>query len=172
MLENKLPDEIQVSKIYFLRNQKIMLDKDLAELYGVTTGNLNKAVKRNIDRFPEDFMFQLNEQEFQNLIFQSGISNWGGTRKIPFAFTEQGVAMLSGVLNSKRAITVNIQIMRMYSKMRESQFANKDIQLKLTELENKIGNQDQSIQQLFEYLRQLVHQENEPRKLIGFKVQL
>ncbi len=97
MLENKLPDEILVSKIYFLRNQKIMLDKDLAELYGVTTGNLNKAVKRNIDRFPEDFMFQLNEQEFQNLIFQSGISNWGGTRKIPFAFTEQGVAMLSGV---------------------------------------------------------------------------
>jgi hypothetical protein len=169
MLENKLPDEILVSKIYFLRNQKIMLDKDLAELYGVTTGNLNKAVKRNIDRFPEDFMFQLNEQEFQNLIFQSGISNWGGTRKIPFAFTEQGVAMLSGVLNSKRAITVNIQIMRMYSKMREIQFANKDIQLKLTELENKIGNQDQSIQQLFEYLRQLVHQENEPRKRIGFK---
>ncbi len=150
MLENKLPDEILVSKIYFLRNQKNMLDKDLAELYGVTTGNLNKAVKRNIDRFPEDFMFQLNEQEFQNLIFQSGISNWGGTRKIPFAFTEQGVAMLSGVLNSKRAITVNIQIMRIYSKMREIQFANKDIQLKLTELENKVGNQDQSIQQLFE----------------------
>ena len=169
MLENKLPDEIPVSKIYFLRNQKIMLDKDLAELYGVTTGNLNKAVKRNIDRFPEDFMFQLNEQEFQNLIFQSVISNWGGTRKIPFAFTEQGVAMLSGVLNSKRAITVNIQIMRMYLKMREIQFANKDIQIKLTELENKVGNQDQSIQQLFEYLRQLIHQENEPRKRIGFK---
>jgi hypothetical protein len=146
-----------------------LLDKDLAELYGVTTGNLNKAVKRNIDRFPEDFMFQLNEQEFQNLIFQSGISNWGGTRKIPFAFTEQGVAMLSGVLNSKRAIIVNIQIMRIYSKMREIQFANKDIQLKLTELENKVGNQDQSIQQLFEYLRQLIHQENEPRKRIGFK---
>jgi hypothetical protein len=169
--ENEIivPEEILIKKIFVLRNQKVMLDKDLAELYGVTTGNLNKAVKRNIDRFPEDFMFQLNEQEFQNLIFQSGISNWGGTRKIPFAFTEQGVAMLSGVLNSKRAITVNIQIMRMYSKMREIQFANKDIQLKLTELENKIGNQDQSIQQLFEYLRQLVHQENEPRKRIGFK---
>jgi hypothetical protein len=87
-----------------------MLDKDLAELYGVSTGNLNKAVKRNTDRFPEDFMFPLNKQEFDNLIFQIGTSSWGGTRKLPSAYTEQGVAMLSSVLHSKRAIMVNIQI--------------------------------------------------------------
>ena len=88
-----------------------MLDKDLAVLYGVTTGNLNKAVKRNIKRFPEDFMFQLTKQEFDNLLFQFGISSWGGIRTLPYAFTEQGVAMLSGVLSSDRAIQVNIQIM-------------------------------------------------------------
>jgi hypothetical protein len=99
-----------MNKIYLIRGQKVMLDKDLSELYGVTTRNLNKAVKRNLKRFPKDFMFQLNKQEFENLIFQSGTSNWGGTRKLPSAFTEQGVAMLSGVLNSDRAIMVNIQI--------------------------------------------------------------
>ncbi len=95
-----LPDEVLMSRIYLFRDQKVMLDRDLAELYGVTTGNLNKAVKRNIKRFPEDFMFQLDESEFKNLIFQNGTSSWGGTRKPPFAFTEQGVAMLSGILNS------------------------------------------------------------------------
>lgn len=97
-------NELQLiqSKIYEIRGQKVMLDKDLAELYQVTTGNLNKAVQRNIKRFPLDFMFQLTKSEFeeQNLIFQNGTSRWGGTRKFPFAFTEQGLAMLSGVLNS------------------------------------------------------------------------
>ena len=114
-----IPDDIISSKIYLIREKKIMLDKDLALLYGVTTGNLNKAVKRNIKRFPEDFMFQLSKQEFENLIFQFGTSSWGGTRNLPFAFTEQGVAMLSGVLNSDRAIQVNIQIMRIFTKLRE-----------------------------------------------------
>ena len=114
MTENNLsaiPDELISSKIYIIRDKKIMLDKDLAVLYGVTTGNLNKAVKRNIKRFPEDFMFQLTKQEFDNLLFQFGISSWGGIRTLPYAFTEQGVAMLSGVLSSDRAIQVNIQIM-------------------------------------------------------------
>lgn len=109
------PDEIVTNKIYIIRDQKVMLDRDLAELYQVTTGNLNKTVQRNSKRFPEDFMFQLNDQEFRNLIFQIGTSSspdngsgWGGTRKLPYAFTEQGVAMLSGILNSERAIAVNI----------------------------------------------------------------
>lgn len=114
------PDEVISNKIYYIRETKVMLDKDLAELYGVTTGNLNKAVKRNIKRFPEDFMFQLTKEEFDNLKFQFGTSSWGGTRSLPYAFTEQGVAMLSGILNSERAISVNIQIMRIFTKIREA----------------------------------------------------
>ena len=110
------------SKIYEVRGQRVMLDRDLAELYQVTTGNLNKAVKRNIRRFPPDFMFQLTKEEFdflkQTLIFQNGISSWGGTRKLPYAFTEQGLAMLSGVLNSDIAIDVNISIMRAFVAIR------------------------------------------------------
>lgn len=106
-------------KIYLIRNQKVMLDRDLAGLYDVTTGNLNKAVKRNSLRFPEDFMFQLTEKEFKDLIFQNGTSSWGGTRKLPYAFTEQGVAMLSSVLKSERAILVNIHIIRVFTRMRE-----------------------------------------------------
>ena len=117
-------NEIQViqSKIYEIRGQRVMLDRDLAELYHVTTGNLNKAVKRNIRRFPPDFMFQLDKEEFtklkNDLIFQNGISSWGGTRKLPFAFTEQGLAMLSGILNSDIAIDVNISIMRAFVALR------------------------------------------------------
>jgi hypothetical protein len=114
-----IPEEIIISKIYLIRDQKVMLDADLAVLYGVTTGNFNKAVQRNIKRFPGDFMFQLTQQEFDNLIFQSGTSNWGGTRKLPYAFTEQGVAMLSSVLHSDRAIIVNIQIIRVFTKIRQ-----------------------------------------------------
>ena len=95
-----IPDEIIMSKILLIRNQKVMIDRGLAELYGVTTGNLNKSVKRNLFRFLDDFMFQLNKDEFEILIFQNGISSWGGTRKLPFVFTEQGVAMLSSILNS------------------------------------------------------------------------
>ena len=110
------------SKIYEIRGHKVMIDRDLAELYQVTTGNLNKSVQRNIKRFPSDFMFQLTKEEFDqlktNLIFQNGISNWGGTRKLPYAFTEQGLAMLSGILNSDTAIQVNINIMRAFVAMR------------------------------------------------------
>lgn len=118
-------DELQniQSKIYEVRGVKVMLDKDLAELYQVTTGNLNKAVKRNIKRFPSDFMFQLNKEEFEklrnDLIFQNGTSSWGGTRKLPYAFTEQGLAMLSGLLNSDIAINVNISIMRAFVAIRQ-----------------------------------------------------
>ena len=114
--------ELIQSKIYEIRGQKVMLDRDLAELYQVETRVLNQAVKRNIDRFPEDFMFQLTKEEFDqlktNLIFQNGISNWGGTRKLPYAFTEQGLAMLSGILSSDTAIQVNINIMRAFVAVR------------------------------------------------------
>jgi hypothetical protein len=110
-MENQLiPDEIIMSQIYYIRGQKVILDKDLAELYQVTTGNLNKAVARNIRRFPSDFSFRLTDEEFKDLLFQNGIASWGGTRLAPNAFTEQGVAMLSGILSSDRAykLTVNI----------------------------------------------------------------
>ncbi len=128
-------------KIYEVRGVKVMLDKDLAELYQVSTGNLNKAVKRNLKRFPPDFMFQLTKEEYdemqQNLIFQNGTSRWGGTRKLPFAFTEQGLAMLSGILNSDIAIYVNISIMRAFCAMRQGLpiVKNKD---ELEDLKNRI----------------------------------
>lgn len=126
-----IPDEIITSKIYFIRDKKVMLDEDLAELYGVTTGNLNKAVSRNNARFPEDIMFQLTKEEFDILLFQIGRSSWGGRRTPPYAFTEQVIAMLSGILNSERAITVNIQIMRVFTKVREILMDNMSIRLEI-----------------------------------------
>ena len=125
-----MPDEVIINKIYFIRGQKVMLDKDLAGLYAVTTGNLNKAVMRNQKRFPDDFMFRLTVDEYRDLIFHFGISSWGGTRKMPFVFTEQGVAMLSGVLNSGVAIEVNIRIIRIFTKLREMLLTHKDTVLR------------------------------------------
>ena len=128
-----------------------MIDRDLAELYQVTTGNLNKAVKRNIKRFPSDFMFQLTEEEFdvlkKNLIFQNGTSSWGGTRKLPYAFTEQGLAMLSGILNSDIAIEVNIGIMRAFVAIRQMTMLPKAD--KLPELEQRIANVEKYIEEIF-----------------------
>jgi len=169
-------DEEIISKIYLIRGIKIMLDKDLAELYDVTTGNLNKAVKRNLKRFPNDFMFQLTEAEFKNLIFQSGTSSWGGTRKMPYGFTEQGVAMLSSVLNSDRAIEVNIRIIRIFTRLREMLLTNKDILLKLENIEKSLMIQDsrtakneEDIQMIFEALKQLLNPPQVQRQRIGFK---
>jgi len=166
-----IPDEIISSKIYFIREKKIMLDKDLAVLYGVSTGNLNKAVKRNIKRFPDDFMFQLTKQEFDNLIFQFGTSSWGGTRNLPYAFTEQGVAMLSGVLNSDRAIQVNIQIMRIFTKLREMLVENLSLRIEVDEIKKKLANHDKSIELVFSYLDELIekHENPKPRKQIGYR---
>ncbi len=166
-----LPDELISNKIYLIRNKKVMLDRDLADLYGVLTGNLNKAVKRNIKRFPGDFMFRLTKEEFDNLIFQFGTSSWGGTRRLPYAFTEQGVAMLSGILNSDRAINVNIQIMRIFTKIREMLTDNLSLKLEIEEIKKKIKNQDKNIELVFSYLDELIEkQENpKPRKQIGFK---
>ena len=166
-----LSDEMISSKIYFIRETKVMLDKDLAELYGVLTGNLNKAVKRNIKRFPDDFMFQLTKEDFENLKFQFGISSWGGTRRLPYAFTEQGVAMLSGILNSDRAINVNIQIMRIFTKVRQMLTDNLSIKLEIEDIKKKLANQDKNIELVFTYLDELIEkQENpKPRKQIGYK---
>ena len=174
MNEMVVPDEIVMNKIYLIRGVKVMLDKDLAELYGVTTGNLNKAVNRNMMRFPDDFMFQLTKEEFDNLIFQTGTSSWGGTRKLPYAFTEQGVAMLSSVLRSDRAIMVNIQIIRIFTRICYLLESQSEILRKLDWLEKHEYEQDEQIVLIFEYLRQLEQtkqqqEDQAKRKRIGFR---
>lgn len=129
--------QIIQSKIYEVRNYKVILDKDLAVLYETTTSNLNKAVKRNSDRFPDDFMFRLTTEEM-NLIFQNGTSSWGGTRKLPYAFTEHGIAMLAGLLNNPKAIEVNIQIVRAFIAMRQYFIDNRDTLNELKEIKEQI----------------------------------
>ena len=170
----RVPEEVIISKIYLIRGIKVMLDKDLAELYGVTTGNLNKAVKRNSKRFPGDFMFRLSKQEFDNLIFHYGTSSWGGTRKLPNAFTEQGVAMLSSVLHSDRAIKMNIQIIRVFTRIRQLLETHSEILKKLEKIERNDIEQDKKILLIFEYLKQLEQDKKQRddqtgRKRIGFK---
>ena len=166
-----IPDEVVISKIYMIRNHKVMLDIDLAELYQVETGRLNEQVKRNVDRFPEDFMFQLTNEEWESLRSQFAISKKGrgGRRYAPFAFTEHGVLMLSSVLNSERAIQVNIQIMRIYSKLKGMIMAHKDILLKLERLEGKVSKHDENFKIVFDYLRELLNPKTEPMRKIGFK---
>jgi hypothetical protein len=135
MSKVSVPAEIVENKIYLIRGKKVMIDKDLAELYEVTTSYLNRQVRRNIARFPDDFMFQLTQKEFDHLICHFGTSKKGGTRKLPLVFSEQGIAMLSGVLNSPRAIQVNISIMRAFVKLRELMLTHKDLARKIEELE-------------------------------------
>lgn len=173
-----IPEEAVITKIYVIRGKKVILDRDLAELYDVETRSLNQAVKRNVKRFPEDFMFQLTFQELEEWKSQIVISNREkmGLRKPPLAFTEQGVAMLSSVLNSDRAIMVNIQIIRVFTKMRELLQTHQEILQKLDEIETKEIEQDQKIMLIFEYLKQfeeVKHQQLEQtnRKRIGFKNQ-
>src|SRR6185369_939506 len=165
-----IADERIINKIYLVRGMKIMLDRDLADLYGIETKQLKRQVKRNIERFPDDFMFQLSKIESDNLRSQFGTSSWGGERYLPLAFTEQGVAMLSSVLNSKQAIEVNIRITRIFTKMREMLFSNKDILLKLNQLERSIHGHDKDIQIIFEALIFFLMLRQPPRKRIGFKL--
>jgi len=168
--ELHITDEVLISKIYIIRGQKVMLDKDLAELYNVETKALNQSVKRNWNRFPVDFMFQLTEKEFStNLRSQIVTSSWGGGRYKPYVFTEQGVAMLSSVLKSERAIEVNIRIIRMFTKLREMLFTNKDILLKLEKLEHQVVEHNSDIQVIFKYLKELLTPEQPERIPIGFK---
>ena len=164
-----IPDETIISKIYHFRNEKVMIDTDLAELYGVETRVLNQAIKRNLKRFPEDFMFQLNEKEFENLKSQIESSSWGGRRTLPFVFTEHGVLMLSSVLNSDKALDINIQIVRIFTKMREMLLTHKDILLQLEEMRKSIAGQEDRVDLIYNYLVQFMEQNKKPRTEIGFK---
>jgi hypothetical protein len=157
--------------ICLLRGQKVILDFELAQLYGVTTGNLNKAVSRHRDRFPSDFMFQIRADEVSSLRFQFGISTGrGGRRYLPYAFTEQGVAMLSSVLNSERAVKVNIAIMRAFVRLREALETNRELARQFAELEKRVGKHDEEIGAIIEAIRQLMAPQKEPRREIGFHV--
>ena len=165
----KVSEENILEKIYVIRGLKVMLDRDLAEMYGVEVKRLNEAVKRNSTRFPEDFMFQLAQNEWPNLKSQFATSSWGGTRKPPYAFTEQGVAMLSSVLNSETAIQVNIQIIRLFTKMKQLILDNKDLWMKIEKIEQHLVKNDEEIKTVFAYLKKLLIQENKPRNPIGFR---
>jgi len=148
-INSLLSEETIANKIYFIRNQKVMLDRDLAILYGIETKVLNQAVKRNMSRFPEDFMFQLTEIEFQNLKSQFVTSSWGGTRKLPYAFTEHGVLMLSSVLKSDKAIQVNIQIMRIFTKVRQMLLDTTELKIDILQIKKKLENHDKNIELVF-----------------------
>ncbi len=173
LIKSILADEVVINKIYIIRGQKVMLDRDLAELYGVETKMFNRQVKRNIERFPKDFMFQLTREETNSLRYQIGtLENLGRgqhTKYLPYAFTEQGVSMLSGVLNSTIAIQVHIQIIRVFTKMKEMLLTNKDILLKLEQLEKDVKTNKKDIAIIFEALKQLLNPPKEPRRRIGFK---
>ncbi|MEI7501185.1 MAG: ORF6N domain-containing protein [Bacteroidota bacterium] len=171
---NVIPDEAIINKIYVIRGQKVLLDKDLAALYQVGTRDLNKAVKRNLERFPEDFMFQLTKKEVTDLMFQTGTSSWGGSRKLPNAFTEQGMAMLSSVLHSDLAIQVHIRIIRVFTKIRNLLETHQEILKRLILLENNDDNQDKKIMLILDYLKSFEQMQKEEeafknRKMIGYK---
>jgi len=167
-MPNRIAVDIIATKILEIRGKKVMLDRDLAKLYGVETKYLIRQVKRNAERFPDDFMYQLNPQEVINLRCQNVTSSWGGRRYLPYVFTEQGVAMLSSVLNSKRAIRVNILIMRAFVKLRKFLFTHKELVHKLEDLERKIEIHDMDIRDIFEAIRQLMGIPAAHRKITGF----
>jgi hypothetical protein len=159
--------------IYLIRSQKVMLDHELADLYGVSTKALKQAVRRNLDRFPSDFMFELTKGEFADLrsqIVTSSSPQWGGPRYRPMAFTEQGIAMLSSVLRSKRAVQVNIAIIRVFVRLREMIATHKELARKLSELEQHLEDHDQQIQAIFEAIHQLMSPPDKPQKKIGFEL--
>jgi hypothetical protein len=166
VLEQKI-----LNRIYVFRGQKVMIDEDLAQMYGVETRRLNEQVKRNTKRFPKDFMFSLTQKEFENLKSQNATSSWGGRRKLPNAFTEQGVAMLSSILNSDTAIEVNIRIIRVFTRLRESTLTHKEILLQLAKLEKEVKGNSKDIENIFMVLKELLDKESKPtpRNKIGFK---
>lgn len=171
MKKEIIPVATIAQSIQLVRGHKVMLDAELARLYGVTTGNLNKAVSRNRARFPSDFCFRLRADEAKRLIFQFGITKGrGGRRHLPYAFTEQGVAMLSSVLNSERAVRVNIAIMRAFVKLRETLETNRELGQKFSELERRVGQHDEEIAAIIEAIRRLMAPPEKPRRQIGFHV--
>lgn len=175
--QNKLmiSDEIVMSKIYFIRGQKVMLDRDLAELYQVETKQLKRQVNRNIERFPDDFMFEMTKVEFENWRSQFGTSNSSdkmGLRYAPYVFTEQGVAMLSSVLNSSKAIQVNIQIIRIFTRIRQMLLDNTELRLAIEKLERKTDNNTKNIEVVFQYIDELTEKKQieKRRTKIGYKI--
>lgn len=169
--QSLLSEETISNKIYFIRNQKVMLAFDLAMLYDVETKRLNEQVKRNSSRFPEDFMFQLTENEFENLKSQIATSSWGGSRTLPFVFTEHGILMLSSVLKSDKAIQTNIQIMRIFTKVRQMLLDTTEIKVDILQIQKKLENHDKNIELVFSYLDELTEKkENESERVkIGYK---
>jgi len=167
----QLADEVVMNKIYLVRKKKVMMDRDLAELYGVETKHLKQTVRRNMRRFPNDFMFQMRSTEFKRWRSQFVTSNSDkkGLRYAPFCFTEQGATMLSCILNSERAIAVNIQLIRIFTKMREMLLTHKDILLQLEKIERKLGSHDEQIERIFSYLKQLLNPPQPERRRIGFR---
>lgn len=165
-----IPDEVMMSKILIIRNKKVMIDMDLAELYGVQTKRLNEQVKRNIERFPEDFMFQLTGEEKQQQISDhSYLNKLKFSSSLPLAFTEHGAVMLASVLNSERAIGVNIRIVRIFTQIREMFLTNKDILLKLERLENNAVKNNIAIAEIFKALKKLMQEPDLPRERVGFR---
>ncbi|MCR4336524.1 MAG: ORF6N domain-containing protein [Candidatus Omnitrophica bacterium] len=168
-----VPSEIIENKIFIIRGHKVMLSVHLAKLYEVQARALIQAVKRNNERFPKDFMFQLNHQEYENLKSQFVTSSWGGARRAkPYAFTQEGIAMLSSVLNSKRAIQVNIAIMRAFVKLRELMISHKDLARKIEDLEHKFNRHDENFIIVFKAIKKLLEAPREPKKKklpIGFR---
>jgi ORF6N domain len=161
-----------LNRIYVVRGEKVILDEDLAEMYKVETRRLNEQVKRNSKRFPKDFMFTLTTKEYENLKSQNATSSWGGRRKLPNAFTEQGVAMLSSILNSDVAIEVNIRIIRVFTRLREFALTHKEILLQLAKLEKEVKGNSKDIENIFIVLKELVEKQSKPatpRQKIGFK---
>lgn len=166
-----LPEETIIRKIYWIRGNKVMFDFDLAAMYGVSTKVLKQAVKRNLQRFPKDFMFELTRFEFDNLRSQIVTSSRGGTRYEPYVFTEQGVAMLSGILSSVHAIQVNIAIMRAFVQLRRFFESNTELARKIEDIEKNVASHDDKIQLIFQAIKQLIEKKDEPppeRKPIGY----
>lgn len=165
-----VPEEVLVNKIYSIRDHKVMLDRDLAELYGVKSIRLREQVKRNQIRFPDNFMFQLTEQEVESMVSQNAIPSkqaLGGS--LPYVFTEHGVLMLSNVLKSEKAVQISIKIIEVFVKLRETLLSHKDIRLLVDKVEKKLIKQDDKIELLFAYLTKFIDKDVQPKKRIGYK---
>jgi DNA replication protein DnaD len=168
-----IPDEIIMNKVLMIRGQKVMIDRDLAELYGIPTKRLNEQVKRNLKRFPPDFMFQLTEEEKNEVVANCDhLQDLKYSSFLPFAFTEHGAVMLASVLNSDKAIDVNIQIVRVFIRIRQMLIDNTELRFEIEKIKKKLDNHDKNIEVVFQYLDELIDKkENEkPRKKIGFKI--
>ncbi len=171
-LQVLIQEQKVLNRIFVVRGQKIMLDEDLAEMYGVETKRLNEQVKRNRGRFPKDFMFTLTQREYDHLKSQFATSKWGGRRTLPNAFTEQGVAMLSSVLNTEVAIEVNIRIIRVFTKMREFALTHKEILIQLNKLEKEVKGNTSDIENIFLVLKELIEKQKlpvAPKRKISFR---